>query len=354
MNSNSGRPVLGGARRRAIAEPASALVRWSRLFEQEGDFPTLCEPAVPGVSLPAWAEANSADIHQRLLDTGAILFRGFAVASAQDFNDCIDAVSGGALEYKFRASPRTQIHKDLNVYTSTDYPAQESIFPHNEHSYSPVFPLHLFLYCDLPSLTGGETPIGSTRTVLAGLRPDVREAFARRRIMYVRNYGEGFGLPWQTVFQTTDRAAVEAYCATVGIQPEWKADGGLRTRQVGAALMRHPKTGETVWFNHATFFHELTLPASAREQLRAEFAPEDLPQNTFYGDGAPIEPETVRHLQGLYLDAMVKFPWQKGDVLMVDNMLALHGRGPFTGPRRVMVAMAHACRGADLDAGEAA
>ena len=29
--------------------------------------------------------------------------------------------------------------------------------------------------------------------------------------MYVRNFGDGFGLDWRTVFQTDDRAAVEAH-----------------------------------------------------------------------------------------------------------------------------------------------
>jgi alpha-ketoglutarate-dependent taurine dioxygenase len=353
MHTTSGRPKLGGVRRQAIAETAPQLVHWHRMFD-EVLLPALCTPATAGISLPEWAAANQDDIHRRLIEHGAILFRGFAVTSANDFNAYVDAVSGGALEYKFRASPRTQIQKEINVYTSTDYPAQESIFPHNEHSYSPVFPLHLFLYCDNPSLTEGETPIGSTRLLLSRIRPEVREAFARRRIMYVRNYGEGFGLPWQTVFQTSDRSEVESYCRSVGIVPEWKSGDRLRTRQTGPALMRHPVTGEVVWFNHATFFHELTLPASAREQLRAQFASDDLPQNTFYGDGAPIEPEVIKHLQSLYVDVTVKFPWQKGDVLMLDNMLALHGRSPYTGPRRVLVAMARACRAADLDSGEQA
>jgi hypothetical protein len=350
MNKQELRPQLRGVRRQAVSNAESTLVHWSDMFES-GVLPALAQPAYPGIQLQAWAEANQEEIHQRLLRHGAILFRGFAVTSTGDFNACIDAVSGGALEYKFRASPRTQINKDFNVYTSTDYPAQESIFPHNEHAYSPVLPLHLFLYCDLPSLTEGETPIGSTRTLLARIRPDVVDTFARKKVMYVRNFGEGFGLPWQTVFQTSDRSQVEAYCKTVGIVPEWKSDDRLRTRQIGPALLRHPKTGEAVWCNHATFFHELSLPASAREQLRSAFAPEDLPQNTFYGDGTPIEADVIRHLQGLYQDVMVKFLWQKGDVLMLDNFLSLHGRSPYTGPRRIMVAMAHACRAADLDVG---
>lgn len=352
MNSALNRPKLGAARRQGISTDTAQMARWSTMFE-DGELPALVTPAMPGISLPDWARANQQEIAARLLKHGAVVFRDFAVHNAGDFNAFIDAISAGALEYKFRASPRTQIQQDINVYTSTDYPAQESIFPHNEHSYSPVLPLHLFFYCDIPSLTEGETPIGSTRLLLSRIRPAVREAFTRKKIMYVRNFGEGFGLPWQTAFQTSDRDEVEAYCKTVGIVPEWKSGDRLRTRQVGPALLRHPQSGDEVWCNHATFFHELTLPASAREQLRAEFAPEDLPQNTFYGDGSPIEPETIRHLQSLYVDVMVKFRWQKGDVMMVDNLLALHGRSPYTGPRRVMVAMAQACKAADLAIQEA-
>ena len=347
MNSSMIKSGIRANRRRSLGEAAKELVRWTPLFEDRA-FPWLCKPRVAGVSLSEWAAAHNADIKQRLLDCGAILFRGFSVANASDFNCCIDAISQGAMEYKFRASPRTQIQESLNVYSSTDYPADESIFPHNEHSYSPMFPLHIFLYCETPAETGGETPIGSTRALGALIRPEVRDTFERKGIMYVRNYGNGFGLPWQTVFQTTDRSVVEAYCASLDIIVEWKDGDRLRTRQIGPALMRHPQSGESVWFNHGTFFHELTLPTAVRDQLRSEFAPDDLPQNTFYGDGVPIEPGVIKHLQSVYQKVMVQFPWKKGDVLMLDNMLALHARRPFTGSRCVMVAMAQPCRSVDL------
>jgi hypothetical protein len=103
-----------------------------------------------------------------------------------------------------------------------------------------------------------------------------------------------------------------------------------------------------VWFNHGTFFHATSLPASARDALMAEFGPEDLPQNTFYGDGQPIEDEVVQQLRAIYSGAMVSFAWQTKDVLMLDNILALHGREPFRGARRILTAMAEPLRAADV------
>ncbi|XXX76185.1 TauD/TfdA family dioxygenase [Sorangium sp. So ce134] len=342
------RPKIERQQRRGFSGDLAALAGFVGTTG-EARLPALCEPRLPGVNLASWGAARREEIEATLLRHGAILFRGFDVKGVADFDACVQAMSGGAVHYNFRASPRTQVDNRFNVYTSTDYPANERIFPHNEHSYSPVFPLQLYFYCEVPAATGGETPLGDTRALLRRIRPDVRERFVSRGIMYVRNYGDGMGLPWQTVFQTDDRAEVERYCREVGITPEWKPGDRLRTRVVGPAVVKHPQTREDVWFNHATFFHALTLPESARDRLLAEFSEQDLPQNTFYGDGSPIEPDVIRYLQDIYREVMTEFPWQAGDVVLLDNMLVLHARNSFTGPRRVLTAMARPQKSAELE-----
>jgi alpha-ketoglutarate-dependent taurine dioxygenase len=347
---NLGQPIIR-RKRRAVRMDSAALVNY-RVLAPGKTLPMLCEPVAPGVSVTDWMREQRDSIESMLLEHGAILFRGFRVHGVDDFNACVQALSDGAVEYMFRASPRTQIDSRFHIYTSTDYPAHQKIFPHNEHAYSPVFPRLLYFYCHTAALTGGETPIGDTRSILQRIRPQVRERFMEQGIMYLRNYGDGMGLPWQTVFQTDRQEEVDAYCRGVGIQTEWKAGDRLSTRQTGPAILKHPRTGEAVWFNHATFFNALTLPPHARAGLLGNVAPEDLPQNTFYGDGSYIEAEVVQHLQEIYLDSLVQFVWEPGDVLMLDNMLTVHARNEFTGPRRIMTAMSDPQRSADLAPGD--
>ena len=339
--------IVARRERRSIRLDTPRLVTWRTLFES-GSLPIVCEPAAPAISATAWIPAQRPQIEKLLLEYGAVLFRGFPIHVVDDFNAFVAALSGEPVEYQFRASPRTQIDSRFNIYTSTDYPAPEKIFPHNEHAYSPVFPLRLYFYCHTPSLTGGETPIGATRSILQKIPRLLQDRFIERGILYVRNYGDGMGLPWQTVFQTTERARVDEYCRSVGIATEWKDGNRLRTRQVGPAVLRHPKTGERLWFNHATFFNALTLPLQAQDWLQGRCAPEDMPQNTFYGDGSPIEPDVIELLKRIYLDSIVEFSWQVGDVLLLDNMLTVHARNSFTGPRRIMTAMSEPQRSADL------
>jgi alpha-ketoglutarate-dependent taurine dioxygenase len=339
-------PAISSIHRKAVSVSQAGLIQAEpplpgRLL------PLVIQPTVKGVNLVTWAESNRAFIETHVLRHGALLFRNFTVSGVKDFEQFIQVISGGALEYRFRASPRTQVGN--NIYSSTEYPADQRIFPHNEHAFSPVVPLHLYFLCVTPAQQGGETPIGDTREVTRSIDPAIIERFRQRKVMYVRNYGDGFGLPWQTVFQTTDKAEVETYCRRVGIEVEWKAGDRLRTRQLGPALVRHPGTGEPVWFNHATFFHVSTLEPTIREALLAEFEEEDLPQNTYYGDGSPIESTILEELREAYRRAMITFSWQRGDVMLLDNILVLHAREPYIGPRTVVVGMATALRIAELE-----
>ena len=343
-----GRPAVPSFRpaaRRAVGGSQESLIR-EELLHPEQPLPLVIRPAVAGLDPLAWARGNRELIEERLRKHGAVLFRGFGVDGVEALHAFVEAAVGDLMEYRERSSPRHE--QGDRVYTSTDHPADQRIFLHNEHSYARRFPLKLFFCCVVPAEEGGQTPIADTRRVFERIDPAVRERFARHGWMYVRNFGDGFGLPWQTVFQTSEPEEVEAYCARAGIQCEWKPGNRLRTRQVRPAVAVHPRTGETTWFNHATFFHVSTLPAEMRQGLLADFAQDDLPNNTYYGDGSPIEPETVEALREAYRAETVMFDWERGAVLLVDNMLTSHAREPFRGARKVLVAMADPFERTDL------
>jgi hypothetical protein len=104
--------------------------------------------------------------------------------------------------------------------------------------------------------------------------------------------------------------------------------------------VKHPRSGEEVWFEHTAFFHISSLAASVRDVLLSEFAEEDLPFNTYYGDGTPIELSVLEEIRAAYQQHAVASPWQKRDLLLIDNVLVSHSRQPFVGPREILVAMA--------------
>jgi alpha-ketoglutarate-dependent taurine dioxygenase len=273
-----------------------------------------------------------------LVEHGAVLLRGFDVGGVGGFEEIVGTLSGAPLSYSERSTPRTRVQG--GVYTSTDYPPQEEIFAHNENSYQSVWPLVLYFYCVEKPLNGGATPLSSTREVYESIERSVREEFVRRKWMVVRNYSEELGLSWHEAFGTSDRDEVDAYCADHGIEADWLAGDRLRTRAVREPVHRHPVTGAEVWFNHATFFHVTSLPDDVRAGLLEMCGEENLPNNTYFGDGERIPDEVIAHLRDCYRRASRRFDYEREDVLVVDNMLTTHGREPFTGPRRILVSMA--------------
>jgi len=206
-------------------------------------------------------------------------------------------------------------------------------------SYAHNWPTKIWFFCSLPAREGGSTPITSDREVLGLIDPKIKTRFMEKGVMYVRNYGQGLDMTWEEAFQTDDRAAVEVYCRQAGTQYEWGPGERLKTRHLGQVMVKHPKTGEWVWFNHAHMFHISNLEPEVRSALLSEFKDDEVPRNAFYGDGSPIETAVLDEIRDVYWRSAVTFPWRQGDLLLLDNFLTSHGREPFVGPRQILVAM---------------
>lgn len=322
---------------KAVKLSDRSIVRESRLSEQM-PWPVVFQPDVEGVDLINWATQNREMLDSRLQQHGALLFRGFNGHSLNVFEQFTTTIASSLMSYGERSSPRHVLSG--NIYTSTDHPADQHILLHNEQSYTLNWPMKIWFFCVRPAQQGGRTPIADSRRIYQRLPAPVVQKFVEKQVMYVRNYGDMLGLSWQEAFQTDDKRVVEEHCRRDAIEFEWKDENRLRTKQVRPAVRQHPRTGETVWFNHAVFFNIHSLEKAARESLRAGVDDFDLPFNTFYGDGTPIEPVVVEQIYEAYRQEQVAFDWQTGDILMLDNMLCAHGREPFVAPRKIAVAMA--------------
>jgi alpha-ketoglutarate-dependent taurine dioxygenase len=290
-----------------------------------------------GTEVAAWLAQRRDDLHARLLERGALLFRGFDVTSARRLEAFARELSTEVPQFDEESSPRSPLGGD--VYTSTDYPPDWPIQFHNEYSYGDSWPLRLFFCCLEPPEHGGQTPLADSRSVLQRISAATREAFAERGVLYTRNFIPGMGVSWENAFRASDRDHVERRCNELGIRCEWLEGGRLRTTQVADAIVRHPVCGEAVWFNHAFFFNANAIEPLALREVLLKQREEDFPTHTRFGDGSPISAETVEELRAAYAAECVQFDWQTGDVLWIDNMLMSHSRRPFSGKRRIATIM---------------
>ena len=309
-------------------------------MQEEKALPYVVEsPGATGFA--EWYRANREEAEARLLRHGAVLFRGFGIRSQELLQQAVGSLGERALDYVDGNSPREKL--GAGVYTSTEYPPEFFISLHNELSYSNRWPSRVFFCCVTAPREGGETPLADSRAILRELPADVREAFVTKKVKYIRNLhgGRGFGPSWQKTFETDDRAVVEEFCRSTDTDFQWKSDGSLTVTQVRPATAIHPKTGEAVWFNQADQFHPSTHPQAIYESMLALYdgREELMPQTACFGDDTPMEKAMLDEVRKTVAGRIRTFPWQEGDLLMVDNMLVAHGRKPFKPPRKILVSM---------------
>jgi alpha-ketoglutarate-dependent taurine dioxygenase len=292
-------------------------------------------------SLLFYIEDNKESLMELLSTDGAVLFRGFDINSNEDFKTVRERFfKAGGFNYVDGNSPRTKLSS--NIYTSTEYPKDYPITLHNELSYSNKWPQYLLFYCQTPAAAGGETTLSDCRKLLNKLNKDIVDNFERLGVRYTRYLGGsgGMGKGWKTTFETSDKELIGQYCQDNNIEFFWESED-LYLRNQGPGIVTHPITHEKVWFNQANQFHPSGLPDDIYKGLNLLYSDNKYkyPQYAYYGNGDEIPVEYLREITETQFDTSIKLKWEKGDMIILDNLLIAHGRMPFKGERKVYVSM---------------
>jgi Taurine catabolism dioxygenase TauD, TfdA family len=301
--------------------------------------PVVISPRASYVELVAWLSANRACLDDLLHNYGAVVFRSFKNVSCEVFERAARVLTPRLQKYIDGSSPRRIISE--YVYSSSEFPSVLPITLHSELSYSHCWPSRVYFFCVEPAPIGGETILADTRRIASSLSPLLRKKFAEKGVRYVRNLhsGRGLGLSWMSAFGTFDRRVVEAHCCNAGIQFEWMGSDNLRTVQVRDAFAKHYSTGELVWFNQVDQWHPSNLGTDTQSLLLNTVGQEQLPLNSSYGDGSPLDDWVLKEIRKIYQAEAITLHLEKDDLLIVDNMLIAHGRMPFSGPRTLLVSL---------------
>jgi alpha-ketoglutarate-dependent taurine dioxygenase len=288
--------------------------------------------------LCAWLQAEGAALRTALVQDGAWWLRGFGIAGASTFAQVVQAFDPRPAPYLFGQSSRRSLGG--GVYTSTAYPATERIPLHGELSYLKQPPATLLLHCETPADRGGETALACAAELVEALPADTVARYDARGIRYLKNmHGGGvLGKSWQAHFEGADRAAVEAWLHAEGAEWAWDPAGGLRVLLQRPALRPHPVTGTPLWASQADLWHPSALGARG-ERLAARWASADRPTDATHGDGEPLDTDELARIRDLAWARAHRQPWEAGDLVILDNLRVMHGRAPFSGPRRIHVAM---------------
>ena len=305
--------------------------------DEPHDFPLTVRAPRPGCTLVDWLTRSQNHVWDLICHHGAILFRGFSVGSIAAFQNAVLSLTDELTE-EYGDLPPSESGNPF-VRKVTPYPQTHAILFHNEASHTPRWPRYQWFYCNTPAPSGGETPIVQCDKIYAALPPHDREMFEKLGLSYVRNFIEGFDVPWQSFFGSDDPRVVESNCEELGSTCSWDADGNLRVCTQRPAVLWHQERQRPVFFNQVLLHHPAGSDPDTREAMLNCFGPDGLPRNVKYGDGSPIADTTITNLLDLTTKLAVCFSWQVDDVLMIDNVAVAHARRSYRGDRRVYAAL---------------
>lgn len=268
---------------------------------------------------------------------GAVLFRGFPLSTAQDFDAFIAAFQMRNFPYEESLSNAVRINRTERVFTANEAPAEVTICLHHEMAQTPVSPSRLFFFCEKPADSGGATPLCRSDILferLSAQRPGFADDCRSKGLLYTNvmpaqdDPKSGMGRSWQSTLRAADRDEAENRLGSLGYTWEWLDGDCLRvTTPKLPAVLELPD-------GRHTFFNQLIAAFTGWKDSR-----NDPSKAILFGDGSPLDPDDVDLATRIADELTFDIPWQCGDVALVDNRVTMHGRRTFDGTRKVLASL---------------
>lgn len=287
----------------------------------------------------SWIGENLKILKKELSCSGALLFRGFPVTDAASYDSFFSAFEYKNFTYKESLSNAVRINYTDQVFSANEAPKHVEISLHNEMAQTPIFPNIISLFCEKTADSGGATVLCRSDVVyqkIAAAEPQLTAKLAEVGIRYTTiipsgdNLDSAQGRGWQSTLSVETKDQAEEKLNSLGYRWEWQSDESLLAQTKVLPAIKSLDNGRQVFFNQIIAAYQGWAGVK-----------ENPSKGLCFGDGSNIPKHYLDTLCAIAEETAYDLMWQNGDVAVVDNHIAMHGRRPYGGDsvRRVLVVL---------------